>query len=193
MTAAPGLAAPPAPAVASALAGAEPLAGYTPISTGQGMCLDATGGLGRDGQPVQLSNCLGDREQSGQAEPAGTIRNANGYCLGTGSAANRYAASANGTRLVMVDCSRSYRGSYWTIYPADHQIVNKYAVAAMDNRDDVQRDGNPVQLWQVGGDRPGAQAWAAVPSGGGTPAGTPGEPPDPPAAPANMGQAAGPG
>ena len=72
MTAAPGLAAPPAPAVASAQAGAEPLAGYTPISTGQGMCLDATDGLGRDGQPVQLNHCLGDREQAWQAEPDGT-------------------------------------------------------------------------------------------------------------------------
>ncbi|HEY1665148.1 MAG TPA: ricin-type beta-trefoil lectin domain protein [Trebonia sp.] len=178
MTAAPGLAAPPAPAVASALAGAEPLAGYLPITTGQGMCLDDTGGVGRDGQPVQLYNCLGNREQAWQAEPDGTIRNADGYCLGTGSAANRYAATANGTRLVMVDCSRSYRGSYWTINPADRQIINKDAVAAMDNRDDVQRDGNPVQLWHVGGDRPGAQAWTAVPSGGGTPAVTPGEPPD---------------
>src|ERR1700722_2342959 len=108
MTAAPGLAAPPAPAVASALAGAEPLAGYTPISTGQGMCLDATGGLGRDGQPVQLNNCLGDREQAWQAEPDGTIRNANGYCLGTGSAANRHPGSTNGTPLVMGAGSRLF-------------------------------------------------------------------------------------
>ena len=132
---------------AAALAG--PPAGYTPVSTGQGMCLDDTDGVGRDGQPVQLYQCLGNSEQAWQAEPDGTIRNANGYCLGTGSAADRYAATANGTRLVMVDCSRSYRGSYWTVSPADHQIVNKYAVAAMDNRGDVQRDGNPVQLSDV--------------------------------------------
>jgi hypothetical protein len=62
--AAPGLAVPPAPAVASALAGAEPLAGYTTISTGQGMCLGVAAGVGRDGQPVQLHNCPGNREQA---------------------------------------------------------------------------------------------------------------------------------
>jgi len=161
---------------AAALAG--PPAGYTPISTGQGMCLDDTDGVGRDGQPVQLYQCLGNREQAWQAEPDGTIRNANGYCLGTGSAADRYAATANGTRLVMVDCSRSYRGSYWTISPADHQIVNKYAVAAMDNRGGVQRDGNPVQLSDVAAGPPQSGDWTVVPSGGGSPVVTPGEPPD---------------
>ena len=161
---------------AAALAG--PPAGYTPVSTGQGMCLDDTDGVGRDGQPVQLYQCLGNREQAWQAEPDGHIRNANGYCLGTGSAADRYAATANGTRLVMVDCSRSYRGSYWTISPADHQIVNKYAVAAVDNRGGVQRDGNPVQLWDVAAGRPRSRDWSVVPSGGGSPVVTPGEPPD---------------
>ena len=87
---------------AAAMAG--PPAGYAPIRTGQGMCLDDKGGVGRDGQPVQLWTCLGNREQEWQAEPDGTIRNANGYCLGTGSAADDYAATADGTRLVMVDC-----------------------------------------------------------------------------------------
>ena len=56
---------------AAALAG--PPAGYTPVSTGQGMCLDDTDGVGRDGQPVQLYQCLGNREQAWQAEPDGTI------------------------------------------------------------------------------------------------------------------------
>jgi len=141
------------------------------------MCLDDTGGVGRDGQPVQLWTCLGNRNQAWQAEPDGTIRNASGYCLGTGAAGGGYAATANGARLVMVDCSRSYLGSYWTINPFDHQIANKYAAAVMDNRQDVQRDGNPVQIWDAATGSPKSQDWTAVPSGGGTPVVTPGKPP----------------
>ena len=154
-----------------------PPAGYTPITAGPGLCLDDTAGLGRNGQPVQLWKCLGDRNQAWQAEPDGTIRNANGSCLGTGTAANHYAATANGTRLVMVSCSAHYLGSYWTVNAYARQIVNKYAVAGLDNRGDVQRDGNPVQLWAVASGRPAAQRWTAVPSGGGPRAVTPGRPP----------------
>jgi ricin-type beta-trefoil lectin protein/cellulase (glycosyl hydrolase family 5) len=160
---------------ASASSGAKPPAGYTPIKTRQGMCLDDTAGIGRDGQPVQLWNCLGDRNQAWQAEPDGTIRNANGWCLGAGTAANHYAATANGTRLVMVACSRDYLGSYWTMNSFAHQIVNKYATAAMDNQGDAQRDGNRVQIWVAGS--PASDYWIAVPSGGSPPAVTPGGPP----------------
>src|ERR1700678_3191853 len=97
LAAALGLAAPRALAHApSASNGAKPPAGYLPIKTRQGMCLDDTAGIGRDGQPVQLWKCLGDRNQAWQAEPDGTIRNANRSCLGTGTAANNYAATANG-------------------------------------------------------------------------------------------------
>jgi ricin-type beta-trefoil lectin protein/cellulase (glycosyl hydrolase family 5) len=177
VTAGSGLAAPHTPAVVRAAARARPLVQYAPVRTGHGMCLDDPGGAGRDGQPVQLWRCLGNREQAWQAEPDGTIRNANGYCLGTGSAANGYAATAAGTPLVMVDCARSYLGSYWTISPSDDQVVNKHAGAAMDNRNDAQRDGNPVQLGAVAAGRP-SQDWAVVPSGGGAPLVTPGEPPD---------------
>ena len=150
MTAGFGPAAPQTPVVVRAAARAMPPAGYSPIRTGCGMCLDDTGGVGRDGQPVRLWKCLGNREQEWQAEPDGTIRNANGYCLGTGSAADGYAATADGTRLVMVDCSRSYLGA--------------------------QRDGNPVQLWDVAAGQQ-SQDWTAVPSGGGSPLVTPGSPP----------------
>ncbi|MGH3291995.1 MAG: ricin-type beta-trefoil lectin domain protein [Trebonia sp.] len=177
MTAGFGPAGSQAQATAHPAALAGPPAGYAPITTGRGMCLDDKGGVGRDGQPVQLWKCLGNRAQAWRAEPDGTIRNANGYCLGTGSAADGYAATANGARVVMVNCARSAPGGYWTISPFARQIVNKRAVAALDNRQDAQRDGNAVRLWDVGGDRPGAQAWTAVPSGGGTPAVTPGRPP----------------
>jgi hypothetical protein len=78
---------------------------------------------------------------------------------------------------VLADCSRSYLGSYWTINPFDNQVVNKYAAAAMDNKQDVQRNGNPVQIWDVATGSPKSQDWTAVPSGGGTPVVTPGEPP----------------
>jgi ricin-type beta-trefoil lectin protein/cellulase (glycosyl hydrolase family 5) len=172
-----GLAVPRAPAVADALVWAEPPAGYTPITTGQGMCLDDTNDIGADGEPVQLWTCLGNRNQAWQAEPDGTIRNANGWCLGTGSAANSYAATANGTRLVMVACSQHYRGSYWTVNPFAHQIINKYADAAMDNQLDLQQNGNPVQLWSTATGWPKSQDWSAVPSGGGTPVVTQGNPP----------------
>jgi hypothetical protein len=159
------------------VAAGDPAAGYAPITTGRGMCLDDEAGVGRDGHPVQLWKCLGHRSQAWRAEPDGTIRNVNGYCLGTGTAADGYAATANGARVVMVSCARSYPGSYWTISPFARQIVNKHAAAALDNRQDAQRDGNPVRLWDVAGDRPGAQAWTAVPAGGGSPAVIPGEPP----------------
>ncbi|MDX6418877.1 MAG: hypothetical protein QOG28_3497 [Trebonia sp.] len=177
MTAGFGPAGPQTPVVVRAAAWARPPAGFSPIRTGYGMCLDDTGGVGRDGQPVRLWRCLGNREQEWQAEPDGTIRNANGYCLGTGSAADGYAATADGTRLVMVDCSRSYLGSYWTVNPYDNQVVNKHADAAMDNYRDAQRDGNPVRLWDVAAGRQ-SQDWTAVPSGGGSPLVTPGAPPD---------------
>ena len=176
MTAGFGLAVSQAQAAVHAAAVAGPPAGYAPIRTGQGMCLDDKGGVGRDGQPVQLWKCLGNRDQAWRAEPDGTIRNANGYCLGTGTAANGYAATADGARLVMVDCARAYLGSYWTISPFARQIVNKHAAAALDNRQDAQRDGNPLQLWDVANGPPGAQAWTAVPSGGQPPAVTPGLP-----------------
>jgi len=173
-----GLAAPRALVHApSASNGAKPPAGYLPIKTRQGMCLDDTAGIGRDGQPVQLWKCLGDRNQAWQAEPDGTIRNANGSCLGTGTAADSYAATANGTRLVMVSCARDYLGSYWTMNSFAHQIVNKHATAAIDNQGDAQRDGNPVQLSAVVAGSPASEYWIAVPSGGGPPAVTPGRPP----------------
>jgi hypothetical protein len=177
VTAGSGLAVPPAPAVARAAAWARPLAGYAPIRAGQGMCLDDTGAVARDGQPVQLWRCLGNREQEWQAEPDGTIRNADGYCLGAGSAADGYAATADGTRVVMVDCSRSYLGSYWTVNAFADQIVNKHADAALDDQRGARRDGDPVQLEGVAaGQR--SQDWAAVPAGGGSPLVTPGQPPD---------------
>jgi hypothetical protein len=176
LTAVLGLAGPEALVHASAASsGAKPPAGYLPIKTRQGMCLDDTAGIGRDGQPVQLWKCLGDRNQAWQANPDGTIRNANGWCLGTGTAANHYAGTANGTRLVMVACSRDYLGSYWTMNSFAHQIVNKHATAAMDNAGDAQRDGNRVQIWVAGS--PASDYWIAVPSGGSSPAVTPGGPP----------------
>jgi Ricin-type beta-trefoil lectin domain/Cellulase (glycosyl hydrolase family 5) len=177
VTAGSGLAVPRAPAVVRAAAWARPLAGYAPIRTGHRMCLDVAAGVARDGQPVQLWRCLGNRGQEWQAEPDGTIRNADGYCLGAGSAADGYAATADGTRLVVVDCSRSYLGSYWTVNAFDDQIVNKHADAALDDPHGAQRDGDPVQLWDVAaGQR--SQDWTAVPAGGGSPLVTPGEPPD---------------
>ncbi|MGH3247205.1 MAG: ricin-type beta-trefoil lectin domain protein, partial [Trebonia sp.] len=124
-----------------------------------------------------LWRCLGNREQAWQAEPDGTIRNENGYCLGTGSAANGYAATAVGSPLVMVDCSRSFLGSYWTLNPFDNQVVNKHAGAAMDDSRDEQVNGNPVRLGDVAPGQP-SQDWTAVPAGGGSPPVTPGEPPD---------------
>jgi hypothetical protein len=172
----PALAAPSAPAAVRTTALAGPQAGYAPIRTGQGMCLDDPGGAARDGQKVQLWRCLGNRGQAWQAEPDGTIRNANGYCLGTGTAADRYAATANGTRLVMVDCARSYLGSYWTINAFGHQVVNKYAGAALDNPHGLGRDGNPVELRSVSAGQ-ASQDWTAVPAGGGSPVVTPGDPP----------------
>src|ERR1700678_2813983 len=67
LTAVLGLAAPQALVHApSASSGAKPPAGYLPIKTRQGMCLDDTAGIGRDGQPVQLWKCLGDRNQAWQ-------------------------------------------------------------------------------------------------------------------------------
>jgi hypothetical protein len=177
VTAGSGLAVPHAPVVVGAAAWARPLAGYAPIRTGHGMCLDVAVGVARDGQPVQLWRCLGNRGQEWQAEPDGTIRDADGYCLGAGSAADGYAATADGTRLVMVDCSRSYLGSYWTVNAFDDQIVNKHADAALDDPHGAQRDGDPVQLWDVtAGQR--SQDWTVVPAGGGSPLVTPGEPPD---------------
>jgi hypothetical protein len=162
---------------AAASSVAKPPAGYTPIETRQGMCLDDTDGIGRDGQPVQLWKCLGDRNQAWQAEPDGTIRNANGWCLGAGTAADHYAATGNGTRLVMVACSRDYLGSYWTMNSFAHQIVNKYATAAIDNQNNAQRNGNRVQIWTAPAGSTASQYWTAVPSGGGSPAVTPGSPP----------------
>lgn len=156
---------------------AGPPAGYTPITIGQGMCLDDTNDIGADGEPVQLWTCQGNRNQAWQAEPDGTIRNANGWCLGTGSAANSYAGTANGTGLVMVACSQHYLGSYWTLNPFAHQIINRYADAAMDNNLNLQQNGNLVQLWSTTTGSSASQDWTAVSAGGGTPVVTPGSPP----------------
>jgi hypothetical protein len=153
-----------------------PPAGYTPITTQQGMCLDDENGWGRDGWPVQLWTCTGNPNQAWQVEPDGTIRNANSWCLGTGSAADGYAGTADGTGLVMVACSGNYDGSYWTRSPSGGQIVNKYADAAMDNNLGLQQDGNAVQL-SGATTGPESQDWTAVPSGGGNPVVTPGNPP----------------
>src|SRR6185437_12122185 len=62
-----GLAGPPA---RSAVA-ARPQAGYAPISTGPGMCLDDPGDGAGDGQPVQLWRCLGTGSRSGGPSPTG--------------------------------------------------------------------------------------------------------------------------
>ena len=173
------LAPPPATAAVRAprATAAKPPAGYTPIKTGPGMCLDDTGGIGRSGQPVQVWKCLGNVNQAWRAEPDGTIRNADGYCLGTGTAANHYAGTGNGTRVVLVSCSASALGSYWTVSAVAPQIVNKYATAALDNRYNVQHDGNSVELWDPSDGSPQAKEWTAVPSGGGAPVVTPGKAP----------------
>ncbi len=177
-----GSAPPPAAASVRAVAlpgvpAAKPPAGYTAIKSGPGMCLDDTGGIGRDGQPVQIWKCLGNVNQAWRAEPDGTVRNANGYCLGTGTAANHYAGAGNGTRVVMVSCSARALGSYWTVSAVAPQVVNKDAMAALTNRHNVQHDGNPVELWDPANGSPQAKRWTAVPSGGGAPVITPGRPP----------------
>jgi hypothetical protein len=141
------------------------------------MCLDDTSDIGRDGWPVQLWTCEGNVNQAWQAEPDGTIRNANGWCLGTGSAADSYAAIAGGTGLVMVACSGHYLGSYWTVSPFAHRIINRYAGVGMNNQHGLQQNGNPVQLYSTATGSPGSLEWTAVPSGGGSPAVTPGSPP----------------
>jgi hypothetical protein len=165
-----------APARGEAQAWAPPPAGYTAIKTGQGMCLDDIGDTRRDGAPVLLWTCEDSDSQGWQAEPDGTIRNANGYCLGTGTAADGYAAAA-GSRLVMVNCSQGALGSFWTINDYAHQIVNRYAEAVLDDQGGGRRPGAPVRIWGVAAGRASAQDWAAVPAGGGSPVVTPWNPP----------------
>ena len=66
------------------------------------LCWDAKGGVGRDGDPIQLWDCYGALQQKWYATAAGEIRGINDKCIGLATAVR-----ANGTKLTLQPCNGS--------------------------------------------------------------------------------------
>src|SRR3954462_4100852 len=71
-------------------------------TSSRGLCWDAKGGLGREGDPIQLWTCYGAVQQNWSATAAGEIRGINNKCIGLATAVR-----ANGPRLTLQTCDGS--------------------------------------------------------------------------------------
>jgi len=71
-------------------------------TSSRGLCWDAKGGLGREGDPIQLWTCYGAVQQNWSATAAGEIRGINNKCIGLATAVR-----ANGTKLTLQTCDGS--------------------------------------------------------------------------------------
>jgi parallel beta-helix repeat protein len=71
-------------------------------TSSRGLCWDAKGGGGRDGDPIQLWTCYGAVQQKWYATAAGEIRGINDKCIGLAAAVR-----ANGTKLTLQTCNGS--------------------------------------------------------------------------------------
>ncbi|GAB6911592.1 ricin-type beta-trefoil lectin protein [Streptomyces sp. KhCrAH-43] len=137
-------------ALGSGTAGAATPGALT--NTGNGKCLDVTGGSTADGTPAQMWTCYpGSQNQSWTLNSDGSLT-AKGKCLDL--AAN---GTANGTAVHLWTCYGSVATQKWRLTSAG-DLVNTAANKCLDIKDNSSADGARLQIWDCAGT--GNQKWS---------------------------------
>ncbi|WP_406290771.1 RICIN domain-containing protein [Streptomyces sp. NBC_00209] len=137
-------------ALGSGTAGAATPGALT--NTGNGKCLDVTGGSTADGTLAQMWTCYpGSQNQSWTLNSDGSLT-AKGKCLDL--AAN---GTANGTAVHLWTCYGSVASQKWRLTSAG-DLVNTAANKCLDIKDNSNADGARLQVWDCAGT--GNQKWS---------------------------------
>ena len=138
-------------------------------SKASGFCLDNTGGLAVDGNPIQIWSCLGNADQGWKYVPSVNgvtgdyqLENSNGLCLDDPGDSIR-----NGTNVQLWSCLGDASQTWTQATVGDYvEYVNTANGLCLDNTGDALTDGNRVQVWDCNGDP--AQQWAGPSADSGT-------------------------
>src|SRR5690242_12804522 len=145
----------PAPAFAAAPSG--------PVTGVGGKCLDNTGGVTTNGNPIQLWTCDGLSRQQWTLPGDGTIRVQGNHCL-----AVKGAGTTSMTPVWLWDCDGG-PAQIWTVN-ANGTIVNNHSGLCLADKGGGTTDGNPI--WVYTCDAGPAQLWH-VPAASVDPSGQP--------------------
>jgi Ricin-type beta-trefoil lectin domain/Alginate lyase len=126
-----------------------------------GKCVDVASASSANGTRVQLHTCDGTSAQRWTVGTDGTIR-ALGKCMDVASA-----GTASGTRVQIYDCNGT-GAQQWRA--SNGELVNPNSGKCLDATGASSADGTPLQIWSCTG--AANQLWK-LPSGGGTPSGSP--------------------
>jgi GH25 family lysozyme M1 (1,4-beta-N-acetylmuramidase) len=130
-------------------------------SQGTGYCLDNSGGLASDGNPIEVWACLYNSDQGWLYVPsvngvAGDyqLENTNGMCLDDPGD-----SAVNGTKVQLWSCLGNANQTWTQVTVGNYtEFVNANGLC-LDNTGNALTDGNPVQVWACLGDP--AQQWYA--------------------------------
>lgn len=121
-----------------------------PIVNASGKCLDNTGNIKRENNPVIIYTCNKTGAQQWTHKANKTIVNQNGLCLTA-------LGTSNGDRLVVAACAPNNPNQYWNIDTVAHSIRGQVSNKCVDNRDKLVVDKNPIQIWSCTGNS--QQVW----------------------------------
>ncbi len=131
-------------------------------SRNSGFCLDNPGGSSRNGNPMQIWQCLGDVNQDWKYVPSVNgetgdyqLENSNGMCLD-----DPRDSAVNGTRVQLWSCLGNPNQTWTQVSVGSYtEYVNANGLC-LDNTGNSLTDGNRVQVWACNGDA--AQQWYAA-------------------------------
>jgi DNA-binding beta-propeller fold protein YncE len=143
----------------SAQASAIPPVSEVQASRASGFCLDNTGGLAADGNPIQIWSCLGNPSQGWKYVPSANgvagdyqLQNSDNLCLDDPGD-----SAVNGTRVQLWSCLGDASQTWTQVSVGSYvEYVNANGLC-LDNTGNALTDGNHVQVWACTGDP--AQQW----------------------------------
>ncbi|MFJ2478530.1 ricin-type beta-trefoil lectin domain protein [Streptomyces sp. NPDC087659] len=112
-------------------------------SHASGRCISVVGGVGKDGSPLQISDCNGSASQKWQFMSDGTIRSM-GLCMDLARA-----STLNGTVVQLATCNGGWAQKFRL--NSAHDLVNVQADKCVDVKDAKTANGTRLQLWSCNG------------------------------------------
>jgi len=133
-----------------------------------GFCLDNTGGSSRNGNPIQVYQCLGNPNQGWEYVPSVDgvtghyqLENSNGMCLDDPGD-----SAANGTKMQLYTCLGDPSQTWTQVTVGSYTEYENANGRCLDNTGNALTNGNRVQVWACNGDA--AQQWYGPSSQSGT-------------------------
>ncbi|OQR64525.1 hypothetical protein B6E66_07925 [Streptomyces maremycinicus] len=123
--------------------GSSTVAGVPIRSHASGKCVDVSGGVSKDGAPLDIRGCAETARMSWTFASDGTVR-ALGRCMDVAGG-----STSNGAQVRLAECSGS-PSQRFRLNDA-HDLVNRQADRCVDVTDARTADGSPLQLWDCTG------------------------------------------